>query len=507
MGRRSPQRKKELESKYGKGAFAPIAPEYMEKARELSARYILFSNRDSKHGLCERCCKDVEFKRATKHNEVKICPNCKTGLKVRHTWRGKCKWEIDWYVVGEVVDNSTFALRYISVNQYDDYTKCINESAREIYDFKHGWNYKFSWWGNTFHVDDSHCFQEFSMYNRRKQCCIGALTIDNNIKDKLRTLDAFKYFDKLDDYFGVYTYPRDNIMKLLNVGLYEKLEKVGLSKTANLDYKNYWKSIKYKRSETELTKMLGVNKQHLKILKANESMMNLDFIRTHTKMPINTLEYIINNDAIFKYKMAIENEPKNPMKLVKYIINNDINTGDYSSHIDMLNKLGYKLNDYYKYPKDFYKEHRRVVNEYNDMIDKETIKSMSKQSKLIKKISDGLRNMPDLQEFLGSSNGLLIYVPESARDLITEGRLLNNCIGSYVDRIAQKKTLVFFVRRLNAPDDPFVAFEYCDGRVIQCRYNHNVAVKNDTEEGAKILDFVEAFAQKLRENNVLYKAA
>lgn len=38
-------------------------------------------------------------------------------------------------------------------------------------------------------------------------------------------------------------------------------------------------------------------------------------------------------------------------------------------------------------------------------------------------------------------------------------------------------------------------------------YNHNVAVKNDTEEGAKILDFVEAFAQKLRENNVLYKAA
>jgi hypothetical protein len=115
--------------------------------------------------------------------------------------------------------------------------------------------------------------------------------------------------------------------------------------------------------------------------------------------------------------------------------------------------------------------------------------------------------MPDLQEFLGKSKGLLVYVPESARDLVTEGRLLHNCIGNYVDRVAEKKTLVFFVRKLDAPQAPFVAFEYANGEVLQCRYDNNRAVKGDTEEGAKILNFVEAFAQKLRENHVLYKAA
>ena len=506
MGRRSPQRKEELESKYGKGAFAPIAPKYMETARELSAKYILFSNRDNKHGLCEKCYKDVKFSH-TKHNQKIVCPNCGETLQAKHTWRGKCKWEVDWYVVGEVVDSFTFALRYISVNRYDDYTKCINESARELYDFKHGWSYRFSWWGNTFHIDDSYCFQEFVMGGyRRKQCCIGAESIDN-IKDKLRTLDAFKYFDKLDEYYGEYVYPRDNIKKLMSVTLYEKLEKAGMSYIAQRDFKNYWGGIKYKRTETELTKMLGINKAQFRLLKTNATIKNLDFIKANHDMSLNTLQYLVCQNLTDTYKWATEFEPSNPLKLVKYVEKHDIKTWDYRSHINMMEKLGYKIDENYRYPKDFYKEHRRVIDEYDAMLDEETIKGMNKQSKLIKKISDGLHKMPDLQEFLGDSKGLLVYVPESARDLITEGRLLHNCIGSYVDRIAQKKTLVFFVRRLNAPHDPFVAFEYCNGEVIQCRYDNNVAVKDDTEEGAKILSFVEAFAQKLRENNVLYKAA
>ncbi len=507
MGRRSQQRKNELESKYGVGAFAPIAPEYMQVAWEKSAKYILFANKNTRHGFCEKCWKDVEFDRATKHNKEIECPNCKATLTVRHAWRGRCKWDMDWYVVGEVVDNETFALRYISILQCNNYTKWASESAREVFDFKHGWSYRFSYDGNEFRVDDNYCFTEFFMYHRRKQCCIGAETIDD-IRGKLKQLDAFKYFDQFDEYFSVYTYPRDNIKKLLDVPLYEKLEKVGLGKIAQENYKKYWHNeVKYKRNATELTKMLGVNKQHLKLLKANCSTRNYRFILNNTNMPLNTLEYLLANSATDIYTWAIECEPEKYMKLTKYMVKNNIRQWEYSSHISMMKKLGYKIDDNYKYPKDFNKEHQRVIDEYNAMLDEEKLKKMSKQSRIIKKISDGLRKMPDLQEFLGKSKGLLVYVPESARDLVTEGRLLHNCIGNYVDRVAEKKTLVFFVRKLDAPQAPFVAFEYANGEVLQCRYDNNRAVKGDTEEGAKILNFVEAFAQKLRENHVLYKAA
>lgn len=508
---RSQRRREELESKYGNGAFAPIDGQYMEKARESSARYILFANKDNKHGYCERCCKDVEFNK-TKHNEVKICPNCGAGLIVRHTWRGRCPWDIDWYVTGYVVDKETFALRYISVEQNDDYTKCVSESAREIYDFKHGWNYRFSYHNGGFHVDDKYCFQEFMMGGwTRKQCCIGALSIDN-IKGKLKTLDAFKYFDKFNEYYGQYVYDRDNILMLLSVPLYEKLEKVGLRDIAQSDFKEYpysyyggyrhcGKRIKFKRSETSLTKMLGINKQQLKIVKKDGRIGILEFIKENKDMPLNVLDYLITNNLTQTYTWAKKYDEK-PLKLTKYIHNNKVHTYEYESHLRMLEKLNYKLDDNYKYPKEFKKEHDRIIREHNRILDEEEAKRMGKQSKLIKEISDGLRKMPDLQEFLGGSNGLLVYVPESAKDLIAEGRNLHNCISSYVDRIAEGKTLVFFVRRLNAPNDPFVAFEYCNGEVIQCRYDYNEAVEDD-----KIISFVDAFAKRLRENNVLYKAA
>lgn len=500
MGR-SHRRKEELESRYGNGAFAPISIDYINKARELSAKYIVFANKNNKHGVCERCGKDVEFSH-TRHKQMIKCPNCGTELEVRHTWRGKCVWNVEWFVVGEAVDDTTFALRYIRVSQANNYVRNINEDAREIYDFKHGWQYKFSNIEEGWTVDSNYFFTEFTMnYHRRNNCCIGAISI-NNVVSELSKLSALKYFDKLNEYFSVYVYARDNVMKLMDVCLYEKLEKVGLGKLGMERYENYWRPFKYKRNETELVKMLGINKQHLKILKLNGNTNTLNFIRKYVSMPLNTLEYLVKEKCMETYDWACQCGYEKPLKLVNYLTKNEIGRYEYGSHMNMLGKLGYEIDDNYRYPKDFKKEHARIIDEYNAMLDEEKIGKMGEQSKLIKKISDGLRKMPDLKEFLGGSNGLLVYVPESARDLVTEGRKLHNCISSYVDRIADGKTLVFFVRRLNAPNDPFVAFEYCNGEVIQCRYDHNEAVKDD-----KIINFVDRFAQKLRENNVLMAAA
>ena len=71
-----------------------------------------------------------------------------------------------------------------------------------------------------------------------------------------------------------------------------------------------------------------------------------------------------------------------------------------------------------------------------------------------------------------------------------------------MDRISEGKTFIFFVRRLNAPNDPFVAFEYHDGKVVQCKADHNRSV-----EDSNVVDFVEAFTNRLRSNNVMCKAA
>ena len=495
----SEKRKVELNSKYGDNSLSPIPTDYLNKAKFESARYILFVNKDNKHGYCEHCGKTVEFDK-TKHKEEVVCPNCKGKMTVQHTWRKpKCEWHLDWFVYGQAVDNETIVLRYIGVNQNEDYTKTVKELAREVFDYKHGWSYKYSFVDNTWKIKSSYYFTEFIMgYHRRKQCCIGATEI-NNVKAEVAKLDCMKYFKHLNRYYRVYVYPRDNVKCLMNVSLYEKLENAGLGKLAMSDYTRYYKAIKYKRTETSLIKMLGIDKLRFNLLRKYSNVTSLDFIREHKDMPIDMLQYILSNNAISTYQMMNNNLNTNTFKALKYIVSNKINTWEYSHYFDMLNKLGYQLDNSYLYPKDFRKADSRVTDEYLAKQNEIKLKHMTKQSAIIKKISDGLRGMENLREFLDGSKGLLVYVPESAKDLLDEGRSLHNCIGTYVDRVAEGKTFVFFVRKLDAPNEPFVAFEYANGGVVQCRYDHNKAVKDDN-----IINFVDAFAERLRKNKVLY---
>ena len=498
---RSDKRRTELETLYGDNAFPTIHSRYIEQARERSARYILFVNKDNKHGYCEKCCHDVEFPK-TKHKEMASCPNCGDELMVQHTWRKTiCDWNVDWYVVGELVDEDTFALRYIMADQSSNYVKKIEERAREIYDFKHGYSFFFSNIGSGWTVDCRYYLTEFGMGYRRKQCCIGAESL-NNIGKEMKGITALKYFDQADRYFNIYKYPRDNLKGLLNAPLYEKMEKVGLGKIAMDDYKDYWKpSIKYKRSETSLIKMLGLDKPKYNLLLNNKSRETLDFIRSNKDMPMKKLEFIINNHGIDTYRqlMAKDYDDEKKKMMLKYLIKQHVNVYEYTHYLDLLEKLGYDLKDKsYIYPKDFRKEDERVSDEYLAKTNPEEFRRRKRQNKLIKKISDGLRNMPDIKEFLGGSNGLLVYVPESVEELRKEGRLQHNCIGTYAKRFSEGKTLVFFVRRIDKPNEPFVDFEYCNGEVVQCRYDHNKTVDDD-----KIIDFVEKFAERLRKNNVL----
>ena len=215
------------------------------------------------------------------------------------------------------------------------------------------------------------------------------------------------------------------------------------------------------------------------------------------------LSYVTEKNVdIDKYESLLELHIGHDLKAISYLTENNLNIWEYKHYVGMLKELNYKLDKAYLFPADFRKADDRVAKEYKEFKDKEEAKKKRRQNRLIKKISDGLRKMDDLQEFLNGSDGLLVYVPDKASDLVEEGRNLHCCLGTYVDRIAEGKTLVFFVRRLNAPNDPFVAFEYVNGDVVQCRANNNEDVKD-----AKIINFVDAFAERLRKNNVLYKAA
>lgn len=489
----------------------PITQYKMERIRKESSRYIIVTDKnDRKHGKCERCQKEVDFKENTKHKTLVKCPSCGHELRIEHIYRKKgCDYNLDYFMEGRAISKDIFVLRYYEAYQFRSYEKRIEEVAREIFDFKSHNRYRVNtdngkeWFKGKYH------FIEFvGIYTRSKHFCLTAepLQTKKQLVNETKKIEAVKYYD-FESKLGTYYCLTDDYLGLLSAPLYEKLEKVGLQHFVEKDFGRG--EIKWNGKETSLVKMLKLDKRRYKKITPKTTIAELKFLQSYKNISDADYEYLFTNNECGMYRELKMCGIQNPIKVLKYYRQNKkLNWWEFKHYLSLLREMKYDMTDtYYTCPKDFRKADKMVSDAYIKFKEEQRLHGMSKQTMLIKKISDGLRNMEDLKEFMTGTNGLLVYVPESAKELLDEGKALNNCIGTYVDRIAENKTLVFFVRKLNAPDEPFVAFEYCNGEVIQCRYDHNESVTEDTEQGAKIISFVDAFANRLRKNNVLYKAA
>lgn len=85
------------------------------------------------------------------------------------------------------------------------------------------------------------------------------------------------------------------------------------------------------------------------------------------------------------------------------------------------------------------------------------------------------------------TKSLLIRAPKDADEIIAEGQKLHHCVGSYVDKVAARETVILFIRNVKEPDKPFCTLEFLDGRVNQC-YGHH-----DTKIPPEVQKFVDAW--------------
>ena len=66
----------------------------------------------------------------------------------------------------------------------------------------------------------------------------------------------------------------------------------------------------------------------------------------------------------------------------------------------------------------------------------------------------------DLNRRYSFSDGdYLVRPPENAAEIINEGKALHHCVGGYAARHLEGKTTILFIRRTDAPDEPFFTVE------------------------------------------------
>lgn len=108
----------------------------------------------------------------------------------------------------------------------------------------------------------------------------------------------------------------------------------------------------------------------------------------------------------------------------------------------------------------------------------------------------------ELKKLCMNYGDLIMKPPESSEDIIFEGSVLHHCVGGYVERHAEGKTNILFIRKKTAPDTPFFTVEVSNElRIIQCHGYRNEAENPKPEEIKSFEEAYNEFLKKIKENN------
>ena len=284
----------------------------------------------------------------------------------------------------------------------------------------------------------------------------------------------------------------------------EMIVKAGLSRiaTESIEKILYW----HENNVTSSLKLL--TKPHLKMLRelnGGYSMVNLlrEIECCHQEISITDLKEFIKAfgtantvlRAILTNDMSIRKFSRYAMKQAGRWKKDETSRAnffhDWMDYTSWCAELGYDMKDQYVLmPPDFRKAHDRVHKELQDHRDAELKKAMESLDLLIR---EQMASMTESDPMHMATKKYMIRLPGSLEELNEEGKTLHHCVATYANKVAEGKTTILFVRRVEAPEVPFFTLEWRDNKVIQCRGSHNCAMPNDVKA------FVTAFERKMRE--------
>ena len=147
--------------------------------------------------------------------------------------------------------------------------------------------------------------------------------------------------------------------------------------------------------------------------------------------------------------------------------------------------------DNIRYPKDFQRWHdirigeQRVIKAEEERLQKEEARKAKEA--VVKNFLIAAEKYLPLAGFTEDEH-YAIFIAQSPAELVKEGNALSHCVGynGYDKKMASQETLIFFVRKIEELDKPFVTIEYSlkNKQVLQC-----YAYKN-TKPDEKVLEFV-----------------
>lgn len=518
--------RKELERKWKKQRaiidrmkYVPVLPRDLKGFihREVMPQYIFYDyqRKAPGHAYCTACRHEVRIA-AAKHNTSGLCPRCKKKITFKCRGRRGRIFDRATVQVLQKAEGNGLVLRIIKVYRSFADSDIPNhfeiwENARQFitlsssgqcsvdayyYHYKAG--YDLTPWCNGYRP-------VFDRWKYNFTADMSGVLYQRNLSDTLKDtpwaysqLEAFSgiaSFSGVATFLGAYI-KRPKIEHLIKMKLYRLVSGIiygGYSYSA-LQAINF--------NGENMRAILGIDRPYFPLLRElNPSIDQLHLIRqllqADHKPSTEQIKWFIaskisNADAakellahmsVHKLQRYVEQqfapEDEAALKRVDYYKMNTLIT-DYHDYLCMCKELQYDVkNSFILFPRELKAAHDSVAKTLKD-------KRTAEHEKAIAGSFDEWQKRYQYQ-----SKELMMIPPHSAKEIVDEGVALHHCVRHYVKKVAEKESVILFVRSVDEPDKSLCTVEVKDGQVTQARGFDNA------EPPAQITAFIEQWKQRV----------
>lgn len=518
--------RKELERKWKKQRaiidrmkYVPVLPRDLKGFihREVMPQYIFYDyqRKAPGHAYCTACRHEVRIA-AAKHNTSGLCPRCKKKITFKCRGRRGRIFDRETVQVLQKAEGNGLVLRIIKVYRSFADSDIPNhfeiwENARQFitlsssgqcsvdayyYHYKAG--YDLTPWCNGYRP-------VFDRWKYNFTADMSGVLYQRNLSDTLKdtpwAYSQLEAFSGIASFSGVATFlsayiKRPKIEHLIKMKLYRLVSGIiygGYSYSA-LQAINF--------NGENMRAILGIDRPYFPLLRElNPSIDQLHLIRqllqADHKPSTEQIKWFIanrisNDDAakgllahmsVHKLQRYVERQfaPDDEAVLIRvdYHSMNALIT-DYHDYLCMCKELQYDVkNSFILFPRELKAAHDSVAKTLKD-------KRTAEHEKAIAGSFDEWQKRYQYQ-----SKELMMIPPHSAKEIVDEGAALHHCVRLYVKNVAEKKSVILFVRSVDEPDKSLCTVEVKDGQVTQARGFDN------EEPPAQITAFIEQWKQRV----------
>ena len=285
----------------------------------------------------------------------------------------------------------------------------------------------------------------------------GVIMYENNIDDRLKAISELKYIKwntplNIWDIRRFYKYRRE----------IEFLQKINARKLANELMYSYLCDMRI-LNEKWLRK-------HKHIIKNSddgfEKIIIEEKIRERNGKVIPGIEKYISHVNFDKIPRCV-----GIVHFQNWVMKSDFDFNLYIDYLKLMEACHVQINESNACPKDLFKAHRNMVELFNALEKERNEEEKRKRDEETRKKFEKLTKTRKRMEM--KINGFEFILPKKASDLVEEGSTLHHCVGTYVEKHAEGKTTIIFIRKAEEREKPLYTMEFAGKDIIQIRAKYN----------------------------------